>query len=70
MGYSKTLAGLSSGLDVKSPNRVLNWTVRSPQSADIPFKFRHVNSGRVEGRLGSCVTSIASPNGGAQLYER
>ena len=41
MGYSKTLAGLSSGLDVKAPNRVLNWTARSAQSADIPFKFRY-----------------------------
>ena len=48
MGYSKTLAGLSSSLDAKAPNRA-----RSAQSADIPFKFRHVKSGRVEGRLGS-----------------
>jgi hypothetical protein len=29
MGYSKTLAGLSSGLDARAPNRVLNRTARS-----------------------------------------
>lgn len=50
MGYSKTLAGLSSSLDAKAPNRA---RARSAQSADIPFKSRHVKSGRVEGRLGS-----------------
>ena len=37
-------------------------------SADTKVQLA-VEPGR-EVRLGSCVTSIASPNGGAQLYER
>jgi hypothetical protein len=31
---------------------------------------RHSKNGAADVRSGSCVTSIAGPNGGAQLYER
>ena len=54
------------------PGRPRNW--RPAYNARVRFprgviNRQHVHC-RVEVGVGSCVTSIAGPNGGAQLYER
>jgi hypothetical protein len=37
---------------------------------DRPPAPHNFNGSQADVRMGSCVTSIAGPNGGAQLYER